>query len=144
MRSLIAIGVLAMCVTAQELPRLGAVGLVITVKSGSVVVQQVVAGGAGEAAGFRAEDEIREVDGERITRPEQFTKAIGKHAVGDRVTVEIARAGARLSLAAVLKPRPLETSPNAEVRYQTVKVRDLRRRVIVTRPRREGDCLRSC
>ena len=138
MQSLIAIGVLAMCVTAQELPRRGAIGLVIAVKDGSVVVLQVVAGGAGEAAGFRAEDEIRQVDGETITRPEQFTKVIGKHAGGDHVTVEIARAGARLSLAAVLKPRPLETSPNAEVQYQTVKVRDLWRRVIVTRPRREG------
>jgi predicted metalloprotease with PDZ domain len=69
---------LAVCVTAQELPRRGAIGLVITVKNGSVVVQQVVTGGAGEAAGFRAEDWIRGVDGETITRPEQFTQAIGR------------------------------------------------------------------
>jgi predicted metalloprotease with PDZ domain len=142
MRYPIAIGVPAVCVTTQELPRRGAIGLVITVKNRSVVVQQVVAGGAGEAAGFRAEDWIRGVDGETITRPEQFTQAIGRHGGGDRVTVEIARAGARLSLAAVLKPRPLETSPNAEVRYQTVKVRDLRRRVIChpAAPRRPTAC----
>lgn len=38
MRYPIAIGVLAVCVTAQELPRRGAIGLVITVKNRSVVV----------------------------------------------------------------------------------------------------------
>lgn len=69
----------------------------ITVKNGSVVVQQVV-------AGFRAEDQIRGVDGETITRPEQFTQAIGRHGGGDRVTVEIARADARLFGAALLSP----------------------------------------
>jgi hypothetical protein len=38
MRYPIAIGVPAVCVTTQELPRRGAIGLVITVKNRSVVV----------------------------------------------------------------------------------------------------------
>jgi len=39
---------------------------------------------------------------------------------------------------AVLKPRPLETSPTGEVLYRSVEVRGAQRRVIVTRPHRTG------
>ena len=137
-RFLTGIGVLIFCASAQDLPRRGAIGLVIADNGGGVVVQQVVAGGAGENAGFRAGDRVRSVDGIAVARTEQFTKAIGGHAGGERVTVEIDRSGAHLTLGAVLKPRPLETSPNAEVLYQAVNVRGLRRRVIVTRPSRQG------
>jgi predicted metalloprotease with PDZ domain len=61
-------GVLIVCTSAQDLPRRGAIGLVIADKGG-VVVQQVMAGGAGENAGFRAGDRVRSVDG--IASPER-------------------------------------------------------------------------
>src|SRR5437016_2390884 len=63
------------------------------------------------------------------------SRVIARHLGGERVAVGILRRRASLTLTAFLQPRPVETSPNAEVRYESVSVRELRRRVIVTRRR---------
>jgi uncharacterized protein len=47
----------------------------------------------------------------------------------------LARGGEELTVTAVLKPRPCETSADAEVLYRSVAVDRARRRVIVTRPK---------
>jgi alpha-beta hydrolase superfamily lysophospholipase len=121
---------------ADDLPRHGVIGLVV---SGTPpAVQRVAAGGAGEAAGFRNGDVIQAIDGRTVETADQFVRAIGRHLGGDAVQVTVTSGGARLVRTAVLKPRPLETSPNAEVLYRSVEVRGSRRRVIVTRPNLPG------
>jgi len=119
--------------SAQELPRHGVIGL--QVSGAPPAVQRVIAGGAGEAAGFREGDTIDAVDGIRMETTEQFVRAVGKHLGGDAVRVRLQNGTERV---ATLKPRPFETSPNGEVLYRAVEVRGARRRVIVNRPRRDG------
>ena len=128
---------------AQELPRHGVIGLQVgTVPlpdgRGSVTVQRVIAGGAGEAAGFHNGDVVLAINGERVDSGEQFARTIGRHLGGETVRVTVKNGAAETVRAAVLKPRPLETSANAEVLYREVNVRGSRRRVIVTRPHRAG------
>jgi uncharacterized protein len=121
---------------ADDLPRHGVIGLVV---SGTPpAVQRVLAGGAGETAGFRIGDVIQAIDGRSVDTADQFVRAVGRHLGGDAVQVTVTSGGARLVRTAVLKPRPLETSPNAEVLYRSVDVRGARRRVIVTRPNLPG------
>jgi pimeloyl-ACP methyl ester carboxylesterase len=50
----------------------------------------------------------------------------------------VKRGAEEIVLTAVLKARPFETSPHAEVLCRSVEVRGARRRAIVTRPRRQG------
>lgn len=127
------IGLFATVLCAQELPRHGVIGL--QVGGTPPAVQRVVAGSAGEAAGFKNGDVIETIDGRPVASGEQFARAVGRHLAGEAVRVGL-RGG--FERTAVLKPRPYETSPNAEVLYRSVEVRGARRRVIVTRPRREG------
>jgi uncharacterized protein len=128
--------VLAMTASGQELPRHGVIGL--QVGGTPPTVQRVIAGGAGEAAGFRAGDVVEMLDGRRVDASDQFVRGVGRHLAGDAARVVVRRGTDRLELAAVLKARPYETSPNAEVLYRSVDVRGARRRVIVTRPNRPG------
>jgi pimeloyl-ACP methyl ester carboxylesterase len=124
--------------TADDLPRRGMLGLAVVNSAEGVRVQQVVPGSAAEGAGFAAGDVLRTIDNEAIRRAEEFTKAVSKRASADRVTVGLVREGKPMTLVAELKPRPAETSPDAEVIYTSVTVQGQRRRVIVTRPRKEG------
>src|SRR5689334_11006155 len=121
---------------AQELPRHGIIGLQVSGSPPSV--QRVFAGGAGEAAGFEAGDVIESLDNRRMESTDQFVRAVGRHLAGDAVQALVRRGGDSVTRTAILKPRPFETSPAADVLYRAVTVRGARRRVIVTRPRREG------
>jgi membrane-associated protease RseP (regulator of RpoE activity) len=130
----------------DDLLRHGVIGLQVatadnTKSPGSdnpVVVQRVFEGSAAALAGFQSGDVIRGLDGIPATAPGQFSRAITRHLAGEVVHVAVTRGAQDLNLAAVLKPRPFETSPNADVLYRSVSVRGARRRVIVTRPKRPG------
>ncbi len=129
-----------------NLPRHGVIGLVAgpadpTRPAGPanpVTVERVIEGGAGDAVGFQTGDEIVSVDGQPVERVDQFVRAIGRHLAGQAVAVAVRHGGPPEVRTAVLKPRPFETSPGAEVLYQSVTGRGLGRRTIVTRPHREG------
>jgi uncharacterized protein len=121
-----------------DLPRHGVIGLQVGLADNRVTVQGVVAGGAGEAAGFQTGDEIVSVDGQLIERTDQFVRAISRHLAGQPVAVAVQHGGAPQVRTAVLKPRPFETAPGVDVFYQAVTVRGLRRRVIITKPSKEG------
>ncbi len=118
---------------AQDLPRHGVIGL--QVAGTPPAVQRVIAGGAGESAGFQSGDVLEAVDGRRVDSADQFVRAIGRHVAGDAVRVTVKRGTDSAVRSAVLKPRPYETSPFADVLYRSVDVRGAGRRVIVTRPR---------
>lgn len=124
--------------TAQTLPRHGVIGLQIGPGEGGPAIQNVISGGAGEAAGLKPGDMIQALDGIAISQPGQFTAGIARHLAGDSVAVRVIRGGAMLTLTAVLEARPRETSPYAEVAYTSVVVRGTKRSVLITRPRREG------
>jgi pimeloyl-ACP methyl ester carboxylesterase len=116
---------------ADDLPRHGVIGL--TVGTG-LTVDRVTPGGAGAGAGMKVGDILQSVDNVTVATAGQFVRAVGRHLGGDAVPVSLLRGGEKVTRTAVLKPRPYETSPNAEVLYQSVMVRGARRRTIVTRP----------
>jgi pimeloyl-ACP methyl ester carboxylesterase len=126
----------AAALAAQELPRHGVIGL--QVGGTPPAVQRLVPGGAGAAGGFQNGDEVVAINGTRVDSGEQFARMVGRHLGGETVRVTVRRGADETVRAAVLKPRPFETSPNADVLYREVDVRGARRRAIVTRPHRTG------
>jgi alpha-beta hydrolase superfamily lysophospholipase len=136
MRDLVLIWAVVAAASAQELPRHGVIGL--QVGGTPPAVQRVVPGGAGEAAGLQSGDVVLAIDGTRVDTGDQFARTVGRHLGGETVRVTVRHGAEEIVRAAVLKPRPFETSPNADVLYREVDVRGSRRRVIVTRPHREG------
>ena len=103
-----------------------------------VVVRRTLPGSAAAEAGFQTDDIIRKIDGAPVETPYQFSQAIARHLAQEVVRIAITRGSQQLDLSATLKARPLETSPNADVLYRSVVVRDARRRVVITRPNRPG------
>jgi uncharacterized protein len=131
----------------DDLPRHGVIGLVVAPfdpskpvdpKTNPPVVKTVVPGGAGGAAGLQAGDIVRELDGLPVVSDTEFASSIGRHLAGNTVTIKITRAGTDVEKQAVLKPRPYETSPDAEILYSSVTVGGSRRRTIVTHPKTPG------
>ena len=132
---------------ADGLPRHGVIGLVVVAADSSrpedpatnpPMVRTVVSGGAGEAAGVHPGDILLDLDGQRIVSAADFAKAIGRHLAGDSIRLTLQRGGQKVEKTVLLKPRPYETSADAEVLYRTVTVEGARRRTIVTRPKAAG------
>lgn len=132
---------------AQELPRHGVIGLAVapadTTKpenpeTNPPTVSVVSPGGAGGAAGIQKGDILKELDGQPVTGSVAFAHRIGRHLAGETVRIGLVRDGQRLEKTVVLKPRPLETSLDAEVVYSSVRVDGAGRRTIMTRPKAAG------
>jgi pimeloyl-ACP methyl ester carboxylesterase len=131
----------------DDLPRHGVIGLLVVSaepaqpanpQTNPLVVKTVVPGGAGEAAQIQAGDIVDGLDGQPVGSPEDFARMISRHLAGDSVTLKLTRQGLKITARAVLKPRPLESSADAEVLYGAITAAGSRRRTIVTRPKPEG------
>ena len=131
----------------DNLPRHGVIGLRVGPRDTSrpenpqtnpPMVQIVAPGGAGEAAGFKVGDVIIALDGVPATTAVEFAHDISKRIAGSTAHIRISRAGKEMVLDTVLKPRPPESAPFAEVFYASVTVEGSRRRTIVTRPKTTG------
>lgn len=141
---------LAACVTvayADDLPRHGVIGLVVGARdlnepedpaSNPPTVKKVLPGSAGESAHIQPGDELVSVDEQPVTSSTQFALMVTRHLGGDSVHVKLLRGGEPHTLTVTLKPRPFETSPDAELVYTSVTVDGSRRRVILTHPRAAG------
>lgn len=101
-------------------------------------MQNVASGGAGEAAGFHPGDVILSLDGVPAATAAEFAQRISQHVAGSTVHVRVSRAGKAMELSAVLKPRPPESVPLANVMYASVTAEGSRRRTIITRPKTPG------
>jgi uncharacterized protein len=101
-------------------------------------VKSVVPGGAGEAAGFQAGDIVLTLDGVPVTTAVEFAHKIFRHLGGDSVSIRFVRQGQQMTKTVILKPRPFETSPDADILYSSITVDGSRRRVIVTHPKMSG------
>src|SRR5215469_9322035 len=131
----------------DELPRHGVMGVVLGPRNvgepedpanNPPTVKAVIAGSAGEAAGIRVGDEPVSLDGQPVTSSTGFAQMATRHLAGDTVQVKLLRSGEAHTVAVTLKPRPFETSPDAEVVYTFVTVNGSRRRVILTHPKAAG------
>jgi len=124
---------------AEELRRHGAIGLSVAADTGNrLEVKAVVPGGAGAAAGMQAGDWIQTLDGAPVAAADAFARAVARHFGGDTIKVAIVRGGETMVKTVALQARPLETSPYADVLYESLPVHGWLRRAIVTRPKKMG------
>jgi len=132
---------------ADDLPRHGVIGLTIAApditkpedpQTNPPTVKAVAPGSAGDAAGILPGDILREIDGVQIASTPDFVARVTRHLAGDRVPILVTRNGQQVTKTATLKPRPYETSPDADVLYSSVTVEGTRRRTIITRPKFAG------
>ena len=87
------LGVDISSLTADDVARLG-----LGNRTQGVLVDRVLAGGAAERGGLRAEDVIIEVDGRRITDLPELTERIGRARSGDALRLRVAREGRLVEL----------------------------------------------
>ncbi len=79
-----------------------------------VLVQDVIAGGAGDAAGIKVGDVILSVDGKEVNAANELQTIIGSHHPGDEVKLKIFRDGGMLDKSVTLKPREERSTQTAE------------------------------
>jgi putative serine protease PepD len=88
---------------------LGVSMLASTVSSGALVAD-VKGGSPAESSGVHVGDIIVQLDGKRVTEPEDITTAIDRREPGDEVDVEVQRAGGRKTVRVTLGTRPENTT----------------------------------
>ncbi len=67
-----------------------------------ILVSKVVDGSPADLAGLRVGDFVTAVDGSAVRSSSQLAGRVGRKTQGDRVEIEVVRAGASLSLTAIL------------------------------------------
>ena len=131
----------------DDLPRHGMLGVTVgpadrtkpeDPKQNPLTIQAVAQDSAAAASGIQVGDTVRALDDRPVATASEFNAMVGRHLAGDQVTIKLVHAGEEISKTVTLKPRPLETSPDADVLYRSVVVDGARRRVIVTRPKTAG------
>jgi uncharacterized protein len=134
---------------AQELRRSGFLGIVsaplteaarqeLQTNETGILVQNVVDGGSAKAAGIQPNDIVTQVNDHKVIDLNDFIQtARGLHA-GDTATVHLRRGAESLTKQIIVKPRPVESAPDVDTRYEAVTVDGSLRRVIVTVPKTEG------
>lgn len=122
--------------SSEPLPRRGQFGVALgTNDTGDVLVTAVQPGTTAADTGIEPGDVVRTVDGIEMRAPEDVVAAIGAHRGGERIELQIARAGAVRRFVATLKPFPSERIAGAEVVYGSVALnRRTRLRTIMTVP----------
>ncbi len=70
-----------------------------------VLVEKLVEGGAGEAAGIKVGDAIVEVDGKPVESANQLQARVGMHHPGDKITLKLSREGSYKMITVTLKGR---------------------------------------
>lgn len=83
-------------------------------KAQGVLVQDVIAGGAGEDAGLKTGDVILTVDGKEVNAANELQTIIGSHHPGDEVSLKVFRDGKSFDKSVILKPRDEKTNQIAE------------------------------
>jgi pimeloyl-ACP methyl ester carboxylesterase len=87
---------------------------------------------------LQAGDVITAVGDRPVSDVGGFVATVAKLRAGDAVDVHLRRGAQDLSLKLGVKPRPFESSPDADVSYASVEVDGSLRRVIVTQPKQAG------
>ena len=132
---------------ADDLPRHGVIGVLVSPadpakpedpKTNPPTAQTVLPGSSADVAGIQPGDVLVSLDSQPVTSSTDFARAVGRHLAGERLQIQILRKGQPLTVSVTLKPRPFETSPDADVLYTSVSVNGSRRRAIVTHPKSSG------
>jgi S1-C subfamily serine protease len=79
-----------------------------------VLIASVAAGGPAVAAGLRPGDLILAVDGEPTPSVDAVHKLLGRHAIGQTLTLRVLREGKLLELRATVSGQPEDKAPRAD------------------------------
>jgi hypothetical protein len=120
-----------------SLPRHGIFGIAVADQNGHVVVTTILPGSVAASAGIRAGDEILQIDGKPVPTVRDFLLAIRRPA-RTQATLAIERAGAPLTITAVLKAPPEEHDPDVDTIYGALSFQGTLRRTLVTLPHGSG------
>ncbi|PYS47528.1 MAG: hypothetical protein DMF68_15770 [Acidobacteria bacterium] len=152
-RTTIFISLLLACIciaTGQELRRSGFVGIKagevtdeLRTKlhlsgTGGIVVLDLVEGGSAKDAGIQPNDIITDIGNHHISDGNDFVNQVKSLRAGDVASLHVVRGQESLTKQLVVKPRPYESSPDADTLYNAVSVDGALRRVIVTVPKTQG------
>jgi len=83
-------------------------------KAKGVLIQDVIAGGAGEDAGLKTGDVILSVEGKDVNAANELQTIIGSHQPGDEVSLKVFRDGKLIEKTVTLKPRDEKATQTAE------------------------------
>lgn len=109
----------------------------IAVEKG-VVLTGIVPGSAAEKAQLKSGDIVVRVQGETIESLPGFLKTMRKFGAGDTVKFTVFREGGETVADVTLNPRPLETSTDYDIVYESAGEPGKRVRMIVTKPKDAG------
>lgn len=147
--SLLAV-VVAPVVRADDLKRRGMIGVQlaplteesrkmfhVAVEKG-VVLTAIVPGSPAEKAELKAGDIVVRLQGETVESLPMFMKNMRKFGAGDTVKFTVVRGGNETTAEVTLNPRPLETSSDYDVVYDSAGEPGKRVRMILTKPKEAG------
>jgi pimeloyl-ACP methyl ester carboxylesterase len=135
------LGLVAAAARSEETPRRGFLGLDIDPsKPGPVpktfLVSSVAPGSLGALLDIKPGDDLVYIEKKLPANRAELTAIAASLRPGQRVTIDISRAGQSRLLTGILPETPRETYPNADVLYETVSTtKGERLRVIVTKPK---------
>ena len=81
-------------------------GIAMETKDGAIVVARVISGSPADKAGIAPGDRIEQVDGTRVTTPEEVQRIVASHHSGDTLPVSVDHAGSSSTLQIKIAPRP--------------------------------------
>ncbi len=124
--------------SGQELRRRASLGAGIMPGDSRLVIASVSPGSTAEAAGILPGDVLLRIGETAITDGAQLSQTLRAYRAGDRAAFFIERGGKVLEKTTAFKPKPLESSPDFDVLYNTVLVDGAKYRAIITKPKGSG------
>lgn len=109
----------------------------ISVEKGAILTG-IVPGSAAEQAQLKQGDIVVRLQGETVESLSQFLKSMRKFGAGDAVKFTVVREGNEVTVEVTLRPRPLETSDDYDIVYDSAGDSGKRVRLIVTKPKAAG------
>jgi pimeloyl-ACP methyl ester carboxylesterase len=105
---------------------------------GGILVGDVKPNSSALVAGIQSGDILTSISGTKISSPQEFTSTLNKHRSATKVEIQLLRGNKQMTKRVKLKPFPKETSSEYDVLYESVKVDNALRRIIITRPKPKG------
>jgi pimeloyl-ACP methyl ester carboxylesterase len=106
-------------------------------QKGAAVVK-ILPGTPAEAAGLKASDVVRSLDGAPVAGVPEVLKELGRRRAGDRLALGLVRDGKELAATVELRERPRKQGDGFEVIYDSVVSKGHRLRTIISRPSSSG------
>jgi pimeloyl-ACP methyl ester carboxylesterase len=105
---------------------------------GGALIDQVFPNSSAEAAGLKKGDILLNVAGVKADGPAPVVKTLAGRKAGESLELTYVRDAKRVKASITLKGRPLESSLDYDIVYDSVVSQDHRLRTIVTKPRTGG------